>query len=91
MLGDEREKILRQMENAIETYDRMISKEASKEAARHILPFTQAVGIYHVTMNLRSLQNSMFNFIKNKKLEYPKFIRGIALWKGFFLGGRRIT
>ena len=31
------------------------------------------------------------NFIKNKKLEYPKFIRGIALWKGFFLGGRRIT
>ena len=66
MLGDEREEILRQIENAIETYDRMISKEVSKEAARYILPFAQAVGIYHVTMNLRSLPNNMFNFMKNK-------------------------
>ncbi|MCD6592828.1 FAD-dependent thymidylate synthase [Candidatus Bathyarchaeota archaeon] len=40
-----------------------------KEAARYILPFAQAVGIHQVTMNLRSLQNGMFNFIKNKKLE----------------------
>jgi len=57
MLGDEREEILRQIENAIETYDRMISRGMPKEAARYILPFAQAVGIYHVTMNLRSLLN----------------------------------
>jgi len=57
MLGDEREEILRQIENVIETYDRMISRRIPKEAARYILPFAQAVGIYHVTMNLRSLLN----------------------------------
>ena len=39
MLGDEREEILRQIENAIETYDRMISWGMPKEAARYVLSF----------------------------------------------------
>ena len=40
----------------IETYEKLL-KEVPIESARYALPFCQAVGIYHVTINLRSLLN----------------------------------
>ncbi len=42
---------------AIETYEKMIGCGVPRESARYILPFCQAVGIYHFTINLRSLLN----------------------------------
>jgi flavin-dependent thymidylate synthase len=49
--------ILEQIKNSIRTYEKMISKKIPREVARYTLPFAQAVGIYHVTLNLRSLLN----------------------------------
>jgi len=52
-----KELILRSNENSIKIYDDLISQGIKKEIARYVLPFSQAVGIYHVTINLRSLLN----------------------------------
>ena len=49
--------ILKANESSIKTYEDLISQEIPKEIARYVLPFSQAVGIYHVTINLRSLLN----------------------------------
>jgi len=46
-----------QVEVAIRTYENLLSQGLPKEIARYVLPFAQAVGIYHVTINLRSLLN----------------------------------
>jgi len=43
--------------NAIKTYKDVTDKGIPREIARYVLPFAQAVGIYHVTINLRSLIN----------------------------------
>jgi len=40
-----------------EDYLNILSKKEPREIARYVLPFAQAVGVYHVTMNLRSLLN----------------------------------
>ncbi len=45
------------VEDAIANYREIIGKDVPREIARYILPFAQAVGIYHVTLNLRSLIN----------------------------------
>ena len=42
---------------SVERYKEIIAKGAPREIARYALPFAQAVGVYHVTMNLRSLIN----------------------------------
>ena len=42
---------------SIEKYKELLSKGTPREIARYALPFAQAVGVYHVTMNLRSLLN----------------------------------
>jgi flavin-dependent thymidylate synthase len=42
---------------ALKEYERMLEEGLPREAARYVLPFCQAVGIYHVTLNLRSLLN----------------------------------
>ena len=42
---------------SVEDYVEILSKKAPREVARYVLPFAQAVGVYHVTMNLRSLIN----------------------------------
>ena len=41
----------------LEYYEKFLNEGLPRESARYILPFCQAVGIYHVTMNLRSLLN----------------------------------
>jgi flavin-dependent thymidylate synthase len=56
--GDsEKEALLVQTKNSIRTYEEMLSKKVPKEVARYALPFAIAAGIYHVTINLRSLLN----------------------------------
>ncbi|MFH1721256.1 MAG: FAD-dependent thymidylate synthase [Candidatus Altiarchaeota archaeon] len=45
------------VENAIANYKELQEMGASREISRYVLPFAQAVGTYHVTMNLRSLLN----------------------------------
>lgn len=45
------------VKNAIGNYREIIGKDVPREIARYVLPFAQAVGVYHVTMNLRSLLN----------------------------------
>ncbi|TDA30441.1 MAG: FAD-dependent thymidylate synthase [Hadesarchaea archaeon] len=47
----------RVVEECLREYERMLEGGLPREAARYLLPFCQAVGIYHVTMNLRSLLN----------------------------------
>ena len=42
---------------SVEKYKEILSKGTPREIARYALPFAQAVGVYHVTMNLRSLLN----------------------------------
>jgi len=42
---------------SVEKYKELLSKGTPREIARYALPFAQAVGVYHVTMNLRSLLN----------------------------------
>ncbi len=49
--------MLRGIRHSIDTYDDLLSKKIPKEIARYVLPFAQAVGIYHVTINLRSFLN----------------------------------
>ena len=48
---------LREIEGSLKAYEKLIDKEIPRESARYALPFCQAVGIYHFTMNLRSLLN----------------------------------
>ncbi len=59
LLKDEklREVIIGSNRRAIGAYNNLISQGTRKEIARYVLPFSQAVGIYHVTINLRSLLN----------------------------------
>ncbi|MCK4781704.1 FAD-dependent thymidylate synthase [Candidatus Parcubacteria bacterium] len=42
---------------AINRYQTLLDRKIPREIARYVLPFAQAVGIYHVTINLRSLLN----------------------------------
>lgn len=41
----------------IEAYEKLLEIKIPRESARYTLPFCQAVGIYHITINLRSLLN----------------------------------
>ena len=48
---------LEKIKQSIETYEKFIEEGLPRESARYMLPFCQAVGIYHFTINLRSLLN----------------------------------
>jgi flavin-dependent thymidylate synthase len=48
---------LEKINQSIEAYENFINEGLPRESARYILPFCQAVGIYHYTINLRSLLN----------------------------------
>jgi len=48
---------LENVKKNLENYEKFLNEGLPKESARYILPFCQAVGIYHVTINLRSLLN----------------------------------
>ena len=52
-----RENFLEKINQSIEMYEDFINEGLPRESARYILPFCQAVGIYHYTINLRSLLN----------------------------------
>lgn len=43
--------------NGLNNYEYLIKEKVPREIARYCLPFAQAIGIYHYTMNLRSLIN----------------------------------
>jgi flavin-dependent thymidylate synthase len=53
----ERALFLGAVTQSIEAYEKMMEGGVPREIARYALPFCQAVGIYHFTMNLRSLIN----------------------------------
>jgi len=48
---------LENVKKNLENYEKFLNEGLPRESARYILPFCQAVGIYHVTINLRSLLN----------------------------------
>ncbi len=48
---------LENVKKNLESYEKFLKEGLPRESARYILPFCQAVGIYHVTINLRSLLN----------------------------------
>jgi flavin-dependent thymidylate synthase len=48
---------LENVKRNLENYEKFLNQGLPRESARYILPFCQAVGIYHVTINLRSLLN----------------------------------
>jgi thymidylate synthase (FAD) len=60
-MGEEKQKqralFLKNIESNLEAYEELLQSGLPRESARYILPFCQAVGIYHFTMNLRSLIN----------------------------------
>jgi thymidylate synthase (FAD) len=56
-LEKEKERLFEAIEESIMSYESMLSRGIPRELARYALPFCQAVGIYHFTMNLRSLLN----------------------------------
>lgn len=49
--------LLKNIRENLTTYENLIKQGVPREFARYILPFSQAVGIYHFTINLRSLLN----------------------------------
>lgn len=51
------QEFLKIIENNLSAYEKVIEEGVPRESARYLLPFCQAVGIYHFTMNLRSLLN----------------------------------
>jgi thymidylate synthase (FAD) len=53
----QRELFLRRIEGNLQSYEDLLAAGVPRESARYILPFAQAVGIYHYTINLRSLLN----------------------------------
>jgi len=53
----EKEIFLERVKENLNLYENFLKKGFPRESARYILPFCQAVGIYHVTINLRSLLN----------------------------------
>jgi len=55
--NEEKEKFLELIKNNIQFYENLLERGVPKETARYALPFCQAVGIYHFTINLRSLLN----------------------------------
>lgn len=53
----ERALFLQNIESNLLAYEELLRLGLPRESARYILPFCQAVGIYHFTINLRSLLN----------------------------------
>ena len=52
-----RQDFWKSISQGIKTYEKLLKEGVPIESARYALPFCQAVGIYHVTINLRSLLN----------------------------------
>ncbi|MCX8177850.1 MAG: FAD-dependent thymidylate synthase [Candidatus Bathyarchaeota archaeon] len=52
-----KEAVMNVLSRCFEAYEKLLAMGSPKEHARYILPFCLAVGIYHYTINLRSLLN----------------------------------
>ncbi len=55
--NSEKQRFLEAVTKGIESYEKLLEQGIPRESARYCLPFCQAVGIYHFTINLRSLLN----------------------------------
>lgn len=55
--GEDRDRFLASVSNCLQLYEELLASGLPKESARYVLPFCLAVGIYHYTINLRSLLN----------------------------------
>ncbi|MEM0111543.1 MAG: FAD-dependent thymidylate synthase [Candidatus Parvarchaeota archaeon] len=55
--GESRDRFLTAVSNCLQLYEELLASGLPKESARYVLPFCLAVGIYHYTINLRSLLN----------------------------------
>lgn len=53
----QRKLFLESVTGNLQAYEALLAAGLPRESARYVLPFSQAVGIYHFTMNLRSLLN----------------------------------
>jgi flavin-dependent thymidylate synthase len=56
-IKEQRKIFLKNIKENLKNYEKFLNEGLPRESARYILPFCQAVGIYHVTINLRSLLN----------------------------------
>lgn len=54
---DLRNSFLGEIRQSIKIYEELLNQGIPRESARYVLPFCSAVGIYHFTINLRSLLN----------------------------------
>lgn len=54
-----KEAVMNALSRCFEVYEELLAMGSPKEQARYILPFCLAVGIYHFTINLRSLLNML--------------------------------
>ena len=52
-----KQEFLNSIQKSIASYESLLQNGIPRESARYNLPFCQAVGTYHVTINLRSLLN----------------------------------
>ncbi len=90
----------RAVEEALREYEAMLESGLPREAARYVLPFCLAVGVYHVTLNLRSLLNLLglrlcvrsspeFRCLASQLyfllLEHLPSLRGLVGCRGFML------
>jgi len=59
LMGDKQkmEQLMNAVSKSFEVYENLLMAGSPKEHARYVLPFCTAVGIYHFTINLRSLLN----------------------------------
>lgn len=52
-----KQKIIENLKSSINLYEEMRKNKIPREFCRYVLPFAIATGIYHITINLRSLLN----------------------------------
>ncbi|MEM0313296.1 MAG: FAD-dependent thymidylate synthase [Candidatus Bathyarchaeia archaeon] len=57
--SQKKEAVMNALSRCFEVYEELLVMGSPKEQARYILPFCLAVGIYHFTINLRSLLNML--------------------------------
>jgi len=55
--AEKKEAFIKTVSKNLQLYENLLASGVPKESARYILPFCLAVGIYHFTINLRSLLN----------------------------------
>lgn len=98
---EKRTRFLEAVAKNLQLYEELLASGVPKESARYVLPFCLAVGIYHYTINLRSLLNLLglrlcvraspeFRCLASqlyfKLLEGIPLLRGLVGCRGFMRG-----